>query len=76
MDSTGRIIHNLVLDTDRAHRVEGKLVVPIPAAELQAVTMLSVPARQAWYRARLAEQKRQRKAARKQQRAARKAGRK
>jgi hypothetical protein len=77
MDERGQI-HHVADDFQRAllEKQHGKLV-EIPAEELDAVRALSVPDRQAWFRARLAnaEQKRARKEARKRQRAARKASR-
>jgi hypothetical protein len=76
MDSSGRI-HDLGngLYLHSLEQRHGKLV-PIPAPELEAVRAMPVAERQAWYNAKLsAEQKRERKAARKRQRAARKQGR-
>jgi len=76
MDERGQI-HHIADESERARleALHGALV-PIPEEELDAVKALSVPDRQAWFRARLgAEQKRERKAARKRQRDARKASR-
>lgn len=78
MDSRGQI-HMLARlanesELDARARLEKQLgkLMPIPAAELEAVKAMPTPERVAWFHARRTEERRGRKAARKAQRAARK----